>query len=132
VHAPGRAPPDRTGGRSGRREAGIVDHVFHLAAVYDMTVPADVQQAANVDGTRHVVDVANRLRPRCFHHVSSIAVAGTYRGTFREDMLDEATGLDHHPYFATSTRPRPWRGRRAPCRGASTGPGSWSATRARA
>jgi thioester reductase-like protein len=78
-----------------------VDHVFHLAAIYDVTAPAEVQHAANVEGTRHVVEFVNRVAPRRFHHVSSIAVAGTYRGTFREDMFDEATELDHDPYFAT-------------------------------
>jgi hypothetical protein len=35
-----------------------------------------------------------------FHHVSSIAAAGLYEGVFREDMFDEAEGLDH-PYFMT-------------------------------
>ncbi|HEY6087152.1 MAG TPA: SDR family oxidoreductase, partial [Burkholderiaceae bacterium] len=34
------------------------------------------------------------------HHVSSIAAAGMYEGVFREDMFDEAEGLDH-PYFMT-------------------------------
>ena len=77
-----------------------VDHVFHCAAVYDLAASAEDQRIANVEGTRHVVDVANRLRPDRFHHVSSIAVAGTYEGRFKEDMFAEATGLDH-PYFAT-------------------------------
>ena len=31
---------------------------------------------------------------------SSIAAAGLYEGVFREDMFDEAEGLDH-PYFMT-------------------------------
>ncbi|KAJ8135528.1 hypothetical protein OY671_011259, partial [Metschnikowia pulcherrima] len=35
-----------------------------------------------------------------FHHVSSIAAAGSYEGVFREDMFDEAEGSDH-PYFQT-------------------------------
>jgi NAD(P)-dependent dehydrogenase (short-subunit alcohol dehydrogenase family) len=34
------------------------------------------------------------------HHVSSIAAAGLYEGVFREDMFEEAEGLDH-PYFMT-------------------------------
>ena len=78
-----------------------VDHVFHLAAIYDVTAPAEVQREANVEGTRHVVEFVNRVKPSRFHHVSSIAAAGTYRGTFREDMFDEATGLDDNPYFET-------------------------------
>ena len=33
--------------------------------------------------------------------VSSIAAAGLYRGTWREDMFDEAENLDTHAYFRT-------------------------------
>ena len=36
-----------------------------------------------------------------FHMVSSIAAAGLYRGTWREDMFEEAEDLDTHPYFRT-------------------------------
>ena len=36
----------------------------------------------------------------CFHHTSSIAAAGLYQGVFREDMFDEAEGLDD-PYLRT-------------------------------
>ena len=31
-----------------------------------------------------------------FHHVSSIAVAGSYKGVFQEDMFDEDQKLPHH------------------------------------
>ncbi|WP_426107859.1 SDR family oxidoreductase [Massilia sp. TSP1-1-2] len=77
-----------------------IDHFFHLAAIYDMTADADDQAAVNVDGTRNTVDFANVIHAGCLHHVSSIAAAGMYEGIFREDMFDEAEGLDH-PYFAT-------------------------------
>ena len=40
------------------------------------------------------------MKAGCFHHMSSIAAAGLYDGVFREDMFDEAEGLDH-PYFRT-------------------------------
>ena len=79
---------------------GKVDHLFHLAAVYDLKASAESQQAANVDGTRHVVQFAQAVAAGCLHHVSSIAAAGLYDGVFREDMFDEAEDLDH-PYFKT-------------------------------
>ncbi len=79
---------------------GTVDHVVHLAAVYDITADPDAQHTANVEGTRHVVQVANRIRAGRLHHVSSIAAGGMYKGTFTEAMLDEATGLDD-PYLNT-------------------------------
>ncbi|GAB3466182.1 SDR family oxidoreductase [Massilia terrae] len=77
-----------------------IDHVFHLAAVYDLRADAAQQVAANVDGTRNAVELAVALDARCFHHMSSVAAAGMYDGTFREDMFDEAGAL-WHPYFAT-------------------------------
>jgi len=79
---------------------GKVDHLFHLAAVYDLKASAEAQQAANVEGTRHAVQFAQAVAAGCFHHVSSIAAAGLYDGVFREDMFDEAEDLDH-PYFKT-------------------------------
>ena len=79
---------------------GSVDHVFHLAAVYDMMADAASQEAANVDGTRNAVKFAEAVEAGCFNHVSSIAVAGLYRGIFREDMFKEAEKLDN-PYMMT-------------------------------
>jgi len=79
---------------------GKIDHLFHLAAIYDIKASAEAQQAANVDGTRHAVQFAQSVAAGCFHHVSSIAAAGLYDGVFREDMFDEAEDLDH-PYFKT-------------------------------
>jgi NAD(P)-dependent dehydrogenase (short-subunit alcohol dehydrogenase family) len=73
-----------------------IDHFFHLAAVYDIEADEQSAQRANVEGTRHAIELANRLRPSRFHHVSSIAVAGDYRGVFQEDMLDEGQRLPHH------------------------------------
>ena len=79
---------------------GKIRHFFHLAAVYDLKASAEDNQAANIDGTRHAIQCAEALKARCFHHTSSIAAAGLYRGTFREDMFEEATDLGH-PYFRT-------------------------------
>ena len=55
---------------------------------------------ANIDGTRNTVELANAIGAGCLHHVSSIAVAGRYRGRFTESMFDEGQELDH-PYFRT-------------------------------
>ena len=77
-----------------------IDHLFHLAAVYDMEADEETSRRANVEGTRHVIEFANGRDVGCFHHTSSIAVAGRFSGLFREDMLDEGQKLDH-PYFST-------------------------------
>ena len=94
-----------------------VTHLFHLAAIYDLAASAEAQQRANVEGTRHAIEFADVVHAGCFHHVSSIAAAGLYEGTFREDMFEEAEELDH-PYFKTkhdsegvvrNEYKRPWR-----------------------
>ncbi len=77
-----------------------IDHFFHLAAIYDMEADEESSHRANVEGTRHAVEFANSREVGTFHHVSSIAVAGRYKGLFREDMFDEGQNLPHH-YHST-------------------------------
>jgi NAD(P)-dependent dehydrogenase (short-subunit alcohol dehydrogenase family) len=97
---------------------GGVDHLFHLAAIYDMEADGEAQRVANVEGTRHMVQLADAIEAGCIHMVSSIAAAGLYEGTWREDMFDEAQNLDNNPYFRTKhdservvreESSRPWR-----------------------
>ena len=73
-----------------------IDHLFHLAAVYDIEADEDASERANVEGTQHVIEFANANDVARFHHVSSIAVAGNYEGIFQEDMFDEGQKLPHH------------------------------------
>jgi NAD(P)-dependent dehydrogenase (short-subunit alcohol dehydrogenase family) len=80
--------------------AGKVQHFFHLAAIYDLSADAASQQVANIDGTRHAIELAAAIKAGCFHHTSSIAAAGLYPGVFREDMFEEAEGLKD-PYLRT-------------------------------
>jgi len=79
---------------------GRVDHFFHLAAVYDLKADPKVVVAANVAGVANALAFAKSVKAGCFHHVSSIAAAGLYDGVFREDMFEEARGLDH-PYYSS-------------------------------
>jgi thioester reductase-like protein len=79
---------------------GKIVHLFHLAAVYDMTAPAELNTAINVGGTTHAVELARALEVEHLHHVSSIAVAGEYKGLFGEDMFDEGQKLPS-PYHRT-------------------------------
>ncbi|CAB4861190.1 MAG: SDR family oxidoreductase [Actinobacteria bacterium] len=82
-----------------KRLSSEVTEFFHLAAVYDMTADEERNRMANVEGTRHAVELANALGAR-MHHISSIAVAGDHKGNFREDMFDEGQPLTH-PYHRT-------------------------------
>ena len=79
---------------------GKVGDFFHLAAIYDMTAPAEVNTAVNVGGTTHAVELARALEVERLHHVSSIAVAGEYKGAFEEGMFDEGQKLPS-PYHRT-------------------------------
>src|SRR3954465_2269539 len=74
-----------------------IDHLFHLAAIYDMAASDESMMRSNVEGTRHVVEFANSHDVGIFHHTSSLAVAGDWKGPWLETMFDE--GQDHpHAY----------------------------------
>ena len=84
-----------------RRKLGKkTTHFFHAAAVYDLSADAESQLKVNVEGTRQAVRFAEAIGAKHFHLFSSIAAAGMYEGVFREDMFEQAEGLDH-PYFKT-------------------------------
>lgn len=93
-------------GDIGHADAGVVApatlmrdvvEVFHLAAVYDLTIPAAVAGRVNVAGTRHVLELAARApRLRRFHHVSTCYVSGRHDGVFREEDLDVGQTFKNH------------------------------------
>ena len=65
-----------------------------------------------------MVQFAEAVEAGRVHMVSSIAAAGLYKGTWREDMFEEAQDVDTHPYFQTKHESegvvrnecaRPWR-----------------------
>jgi NAD(P)-dependent dehydrogenase (short-subunit alcohol dehydrogenase family) len=96
---------------------GQIEHVFHLAAIYDMTADAERNERMNVDGTRNAVTLANAVDAGILHHTSSVAAAGSHRGLFREDMFDEGQGMPsayHRTKFESERIAReesqvPWR-----------------------
>jgi NAD(P)-dependent dehydrogenase (short-subunit alcohol dehydrogenase family)/thioester reductase-like protein len=84
------------------RLAGTVDHLFNLAAVYDMAMDEDTGDRVNVAGAANVVELANALGGAItLHQVSSVAVAGdSFSGRFSEAMFDEGQRFTH-PYYRT-------------------------------
>ncbi|HET7315601.1 SDR family oxidoreductase [Salinisphaera sp.] len=86
--------------------AGTIDHIFHLAAVYDMNMTDAQADRVNNQGTANMVALAAALanpsrRKPVFHHMSSVAVAGAdYEGVFTDAMFDVGQRL-HHPYYRT-------------------------------
>src|SRR3954453_6088683 len=55
---------------------GEVDHFFHLARIYKLAAEGEAQEVANVEGTRHAVELAGAIEAGRFHQISSIAAAG--------------------------------------------------------
>ncbi len=74
-----------------------ITEVWHLAAVYDLTVPPAVAHRVNVDGTGNVVafctDLENLER---LNYVSTCYVSGRYEGEFGEDDLDKGQEFRNH------------------------------------
>jgi len=79
---------------------GKIDHAFHLAAIYDMTASEARNEELNTGGTAHLLELVAELQPGTLHHVSSVAVAGSYEGVFTEQMFDEGQMLPS-PYHRT-------------------------------
>ena len=79
---------------------GAIAHFFHLAAIYDMTADDATNEAMNVGGTRHALELAAELEAGCFHQVSSVAAAGDFVGPFDETMFDQGQHLPS-PYHRT-------------------------------
>jgi NAD(P)-dependent dehydrogenase (short-subunit alcohol dehydrogenase family) len=81
---------------------GKIDHVYHLAAVYDLNMSDEQGDRVNNEGTRNVVKFANALGGKVsLQHMSSIAIAGGhFKGVFKESMFDEGQDTSH-PYYRT-------------------------------
>lgn len=80
-----------------RELAANVTSVMHLAAVYDLAVPASVAQAVNVDGTRHILDFCRACTKLERHHyVSTAYVAGRRSGRVLESELDVGQSFKNH------------------------------------
>src|SRR4030088_896274 len=82
-----------------------------------MSAEEETNEKLNVEGTRHAVELANAIDAGIFHHTSSVAAAGLYKGLFREDMFDEGQKLPsayHRTKFESEKIAReevegPWR-----------------------
>ena len=70
--------------------ASDVREVWHLAAVYDLSVPRDVGLRVNVTGTQRVLELAERAPAlERLHYVSTCYVSGRHPGRFTEDDLEK-------------------------------------------
>ncbi len=79
------------------QSVAAVDTVWHLAAVYDLHVEAELAHEVNVVGTRNVVEFS-RSRPdlKRLQYVSTCYVSGAYEGVFREEDLEMGQRFQNH------------------------------------
>ena len=75
--------------------------IHHLAAIYDLAVPAAIAERVNVSGTQHILDLARRAQQLERHHyVSTAYVAGWRSGRVYESELAAGQTFKNH-YEAT-------------------------------
>src|ERR687896_2640040 len=85
-----------------------VGHVFHLAAVYDLSVPLELAQRVNVDGTGNVLELCHACeRLERLNYVSTAYVAGVRRGVVYEHELTLGQGFKNH-YESTKFQAEVW------------------------
>ena len=74
-----------------------VSEVWHLAAVYDLTVPEAIARKVNIDGTANVLAFcAAQAGLQRLQYVSTCYVSGKFTGEFGEDMLEEGQPFNNH------------------------------------
>lgn len=73
-----------------------ITEVWHLAAVYDLSVRRGVGMKVNVEGTRNVLDFAEGCEGLArFQYVSTCYVSGRYPGIFRETDLAKGQAFNN-------------------------------------
>lgn len=74
-----------------------INEVFHLAAVYDLAVEADLARRVNVGGTANVLRFSETVKElRVLNYVSTVVVAGKRRGVVFEEELDSSCGFNNN------------------------------------
>ncbi|HEX3771906.1 MAG TPA: SDR family oxidoreductase [Polyangiaceae bacterium] len=91
---------DITAGDLGLRganfDASDVTEIYHLAAVYDLSVGRALAEHVNVDGTRNVLALALRCPAlERLHYVSTCYVSGRYSGIFEEHDLERGQAFNN-------------------------------------
>jgi len=95
------AEGDITDANLGLRDADAlkprVTSIYHLAALYDLSVARDVAMRVNVQGTERVLHFAAQCpQLERLHYVSTCYVSGRHRGVFHESDLDVGQTFNNH------------------------------------
>ncbi|WP_085505069.1 SDR family oxidoreductase [Thalassobacillus devorans] len=74
-----------------------ITHFFHLAAIYDLSVPLTPAWQVNVNGTRHVNEWVKQLKSlERYVYFSTAYVSGKRFGTIFENELEHNAGFKNH------------------------------------
>ncbi len=85
-----------------------VGTVHHLAAIYDLAVPAAIAQRVNVEGTGNVLDLCRDAEGlERLNYVSTAYVAGDRTGVAYEHELNLGQGFKNH-YESTKFQAEVW------------------------
>lgn len=96
------------------RLVGEVRVVHHLAAVYDLSVPRELAQRVNVEGTGNVLELCAACESlERLNYVSTAYVAGDRTGTIYEHELALGQGFKNH-YESTKFQAEVWVRERMP------------------
>ena len=96
------------GGDDYRRLQEEAALVFHLAAIYSLSVPLQLAQRVNVDGTGNVVDFCLGAKSlQRFVYISTAYVAGMRTGTVYEHELVMGQDFKNH-YESTKFQAEVW------------------------
>ncbi len=77
--------------------ANDVREIFHLAAVYDLSVARELAMRVNVTGTQRVLDLAERApQLERLHYISTCYVSGRHEGVFTEDDLEKGQRFNNY------------------------------------
>jgi thioester reductase-like protein len=83
------------------RLVGEMTSAYHLAAIYNLSVPLELAQRVNVDGTGNVLDLCARAdNLERLNYVSTAYVAGTRTGTVYEHEL--IMGQEHKNHYEST------------------------------
>ena len=90
------------------RLAAETTAAYHLAAIYDLSVPLELAQRVNVDGTGNVLELCTRCeRLERLHYVSTAYVAGVRKGVVYEHELALGQRFKNH-YESTKFQAEVW------------------------
>jgi thioester reductase-like protein len=71
--------------------------IFHLAALYDLSVERDIAALVNLEGTRNVNQFARSIkRLNNYHYISTCYVAGKRKGSILETELRHDAGFRNY------------------------------------